>query len=61
MGGHSSRDALDVDLVRSEVEMLSSQFTFMDAVKEYGRMVDDISSIIHANAGFHTMSKKKNH
>ena len=46
MGGHASRDALDVDLARTEMEILSSPYSFIADVKEYTRMVDDISTII---------------
>ena len=46
MGGHSSRDALDIDLVRSEIEMLLSHVPLLEDIKEYGRMVDDIQNIM---------------
>ena len=49
MGGHSSRDALDVDLVRTEVEMLMSQLPLLKDVLEYSRMVDDNQSIMQGD------------
>ena len=45
MGNSASRDALDLDLVRSEYEILSCQHNYVTAVRSYGRMVDDISAI----------------
>ena len=49
MGGHASRDALDVDLARTELEILSSPYAFIADVKEYSRMVDDISTIVQGD------------
>ena len=45
MGGHASRDALDVDLIRSELEILSSLVLKSSKIHMYGRMVDDINII----------------
>ena len=45
MGGHASRDALDVDLVRSELEILSNLMFSSSKIHLYGRMVDDINII----------------
>ena len=49
MGNFSSRDALDLDLVRTEIELLTSSFNFIKCIKDYGRMVDDISTIIQGD------------
>ena len=49
MGGHASRDALDVDLARTELEMLMSGLEFVQNVLDYSRMVDDISSIVQGH------------
>ena len=46
MGGHASRDALDVDLVRSELEMMMSRIPLLEDIRHYGRMVDDIQNIM---------------
>lgn len=46
MGNSASRDALDLDLVRSEYEILTSGHSCITSVTEYGRMVDDISAIL---------------
>ena len=46
MGGHASRDALDIDLVRTEIEMLMSGLPLLGDIKEYSRMVDDIQNIM---------------
>ena len=51
MGGHASRDALDLDLVRSEFEILQSRLSFIGDIKEYGRMVDNINTVIQGDFG----------
>ena len=46
MGGYSSREALDVDLACSELKILSSRLSFISDIREYSRMVDDISCVV---------------
>ena len=55
MGGHASRDALDIDLLRSEIELLSGIMLQCSTIHYYGRMVDDISIIIQGS--FDDMTK----
>ena len=49
MGGHASRDALDIDLLRSELEILSNLTMQCSTIHYYGRMVDDISCIMQGS------------
>ena len=49
MGDYSSRDALDVDLTRSEYEIISQLSTLPLEVHLYCRLVDDISIISQGN------------
>ena len=49
MGGHASRDALDIDLLRSEIELLSELTLHCSTIHYYGRMVDDISVVIQGS------------
>ena len=55
MGGHASRDALDVDLLRSEFELLAGLTLECSTIHYYGRMVDDISCVIQGS--FDDMTK----
>ena len=55
MGGHASRDALDVDLVRSEMEILACLVLDTSRIHIYGRMVDDVSCILQGS--FDDMTK----
>ena len=43
MGGHASRDSLDMDLVRSEMEILSGLVLDSSKILLNGRMVDDMT------------------
>ena len=49
MGGHSSRDALDIDLLRSEIELLSTITLHSAKIHYYGRMVDDVSVVLQGS------------
>ena len=49
MGGHSSRDALDIDLLRSEIELLSTITLQCSKIHYYGRMVDDVSVVLQGS------------
>ena len=55
MGGYASRDALDIDLLRSEIELLSGIILQSSTIHYYGRMVDDISIIMQGS--FDDMTK----
>ena len=47
MGGHSSREGLDIILLASEIEILSTS-AVANYVNSYVRLVDDISLVINA-------------
>ena len=49
MGGHASRDALDIDLLRSELELLAGITLQCSTIHYFGRMVDDISIIMQGS------------
>ena len=49
MGGHASRDALDIDLVRSEIELLACLVLDSSRILIYGRMVDDVSVVLQGS------------
>ena len=49
MGGHASRDALDVDLVRSEIELLACLVLDSSRIFIYGRMVDDVAVVLQGS------------
>ena len=55
MGGHASRDALDIDLLRSEIEILAGITLQCSTIHYFGRMVDDISIIMQGS--FDDMTK----
>ena len=49
MGGHSSRDVLDIDLLRSEIKLLSTITLQCSKIHYYGRMVDDVSVVLQGS------------
>ena len=50
MGGHSSREGLDIILLASEIELLSTS-AVVNYVNSYVRLVDDISIVVNARVG----------
>ena len=49
MGGHASRYALDVDLVRSEIEVLACLVLDSSRILKTGRMVDDVAVVLQGS------------